>query len=415
MKIKEITKNRIFQLTSATLIILIFGLGCFWFGFSNGQKTTKNISITGAENITDGMPSSTSADFGVFWQAWQDVNDLYLRNPDITNKDKMYGAINGLVQSLNDPYSEFFSPVDSKQFMENVTGDFGGIGAELGMSTSSQIVVISAIKDTPAANIGLKTGDIIVKINGTSTQNMNLDEAVGMIRGKEGTPVTLTIFRTGWDNTKDFTIVRANIKIPTVDFEMKGDLAHISLYSFNQDAEGLFYQALQKAANANAKGIILDLRGDPGGYLEVAVDLSGYFLKPGTLVVKEIGRSVPEQDFKSSGNGALDNIPMVILIDGGSASASEILAGALHDDRGIKLIGEKSFGKGTVQEVQSLSDGSSLKITVAHWVLPSGRILDHDGLVPDYPVAITEQDIKNKVDPQLEKAIEVLNSEIKTN
>jgi carboxyl-terminal processing protease len=415
MKIKEITKNRIFQLTSATLIILIFGLGCFWFGFSNGQKTTKNISITGAENITDGMPSSTSADFGVFWQAWQDVNDLYLRNPDITNKDKMYGAINGLVQSLNDPYSEFFSPVDSKQFMENVTGDFGGIGAELGMSTSSQIVVISAIKDTPAANIGLKTGDIIVKINGTSTQNMNLDEAVGMIRGKEGTPVTLTIFRTGWDNTKDFTIVRANIKIPTVDFEMKGDLAHISLYSFNQDAEELFYQALQKAANANAKGIILDLRGDPGGYLEVAVDLSGYFLKPGTLVVKEVGRSVPEQDFKSSGNGALDNIPMVILIDGGSASASEILAGALHDNRGIKLIGEKSFGKGTVQEVQSLSDGSSLKITVAHWVLPSGRILDHDGLVPDYPVAITEQDIKNKVDPQLEKAIEVLNSEIKTN
>lgn len=415
MKIKEIIKNRIFQLTSATLIILIFGLGCFWFGFSNGQKTTKNISITGAENITDGMPSSTSADFGVFWQAWQDVNDLYLRNPDITNKDKMYGAINGLVQSLNDPYSEFFSPVDSKQFMENVTGDFGGIGAELGMSTSSQIVVISAIKDTPAANIGLKTGDIIVKINGTSTQNMNLDEAVGMIRGKEGTPVTLTIFRTGWDNTKDFTIVRANIKIPTVDFEMKGDLAHISLYSFNQDAEELFYQALQKAANANAKGIILDLRGDPGGYLEVAVDLSGYFLKPGTLVVKEVGRSVPEQDFKSSGNGALDNIPMVILIDGGSASASEILAGALHDNRGIKLIGEKSFGKGTVQEVQSLSDGSSLKITVAHWVLPSGRILDHDGLVPDYPVAITEQDIKNKVDPQLEKAIEVLNSEIKTN
>jgi carboxyl-terminal processing protease len=415
MKIKEITKNRIFQLTSATLIILIFGLGCFWFGFSNGQKTTKNISITGAENITDGMPSSTSADFGVFWQAWQDINDLYLKNPDITNKDKMYGAINGLVQSLNDPYSEFFSPVDSKQFMENVTGNFGGIGAELGMSTSSQIVVISPIKDTPAANIGLKTGDIIVKINGTSTQNMNLDEAVGMIRGKEGTPVTLTIFRTGWDNTKDFTIVRANIKIPTVDFEMKGDLAHISLYSFNQDAEELFYQALQKAANANAKGIILDLRGDPGGYLEVAVDLSGYFLKPGTLVVKEIGRSVPEQDFKSSGNGALDNIPMVILIDGGSASASEILAGALHDDRGIKLIGEKSFGKGTVQEVQSLSDGSSLKITVAHWVLPSGRILDHDGLVPDYTVAITEQDIKNKADPQLEKAIEVLNSEIKTN
>lgn len=412
MKIKNIIKNKIFKLISATLIILIFGLGCFWFGFSSGQKTTKNILVTGVQNMNDGTSSSTSADFGVFWQAWQDINDLYLKNPDVTNKDKVYGAINGLIQSLNDPYSEFFSPIDSQQFIENVTGNFGGIGAELGVNTSSQIIVISALKDTPASSAGLKTGDIIVKINATSTEGMNLDKAVGMIRGKEGTPVTLTIFRIGWKNTKDFTIVRANIKIPTVDFEMKGSLAHISLYSFNQDAESLFYQALEKASNANAKGIILDLRGDPGGYLEVAVNIAGYFLKPGTPVVKEVGRSVPEQDFKSSGNGALDNIPMVVLINGGSASASEILAGALHDDRGIKLIGEKSFGKGTVQEVQNLSDGSSIKITVAHWVLPSGRILDHDGLVPDYPVSITDQDIKNKIDPQLEKAIEVLNSEI---
>jgi carboxyl-terminal processing protease len=324
----------------------------------------------------------------------------------------MQGAISGLVQSLGDPYTEYFSPADNQQFQQDITGDFGGIGAELGMSTSSQLVVITSLKGTPAEAAGIKTGDWIMKIDATSTQGMSTDEAVNLIRGAEGTPVTLTIFRTGWSATKDFTMVRANIKVPTVDFEMKGDIAHISLESFNQDAEPLFYQALQSAVNDNAKGIALDLRGDPGGYLEVAVDLAGYFLKPGTLIVKEVGRTVPEQDFKASGNGALADFPMVVLIDGGSASASEILAGALHDDRNIPLVGEKSFGKGTVQQLEDLSDGSSIKITVAHWVMPSGRILDHDGIVPDYVVPITDSDVTNKQDPQLDKAIQVLNAEI---
>ena len=293
--------------------------------------------------------------------------------------------------------------------------DFGGIGAELGASTSSQIVVIAPLKGTPAEAAGLRAGDWIVYINGSSTDSMNVDQAVNLIRGEIGTKVTLTIFRTGWTATKDFTMTRADIKVPTVDFEMKGDIAHISLHSFNQDADVLFYQALVKASNANAKGIVLDLRDDPGGYLEVAVDLAGYFLKPDTPVVKEVGRAVPEQDFTSSGNGALAGLPMVVLIDGGSASASEILAGALHDDRGIKLVGEKSFGKGTVQQLENLADGSSIKITVAHWVMPSGRILDHDGIVPDYVVPLTDDDIKNNRDPQLDKALEVLNAQIAGN
>jgi carboxyl-terminal processing protease len=407
-------RKRILEIITVLLIGAVLVGGGFWFGFISGKKVSKNITVSGATNMALNGSSSV-ADFNVFWQAWQDMNDLYLKNPDISNKNKMYGAINGLVQSLNDPYTEFFNPADSKQFQEDVTGDFGGIGAELGASTSSQIVVIAPLKGTPAEAAGLRSGDWIVKINGTSTESMNVDQAVNLIRGTEGTKVTLTIFRTGWSATKDFTITRANIKVPTVDFEMKGDVAHISLHSFNQDANVLFYQALLKAGNANAKGIVLDLRDDPGGYLEVAVDLSGYFLKPGTLVVKEVGRTVPEQDFKSTNNGALADVPMVVLINGGSASASEILAGALHDDRGIKLVGEKSFGKGTVQELEDLSDGSSLKITVAHWVMPSGRILDHDGIVPDYVVPLTDDDIKNNRDPQLDKAVQVLDAQIAGN
>ena len=407
-------RKKIFEIVFIIIIGISLVCGGFWFGFASGKKISKNITVAGVTNM--GLESSSSvADFNVFWQAWQNVNDLYLKNPDISNQNKMYGAINGLVQSLNDPYTEFFSPADSKQFQEDVTGNFGGIGAELGASTSSQIVIVSPLKGTPAEAAGLKSGDWIVKINGTSTDSMNVDQAVNLIRGTEGTKVTLTIFRTGWNATKDFTIIRANIKVPTVDFEMKGDIAHISLHSFNQDADVLFYQALVKAGNANAQGIALDLRDDPGGYLEVAVDLAGYFLKPDTLVVKEVGRAVPEQDFKSSGNGALASIPMVVLINGGSASASEILAGALHDDRNIKLVGEKSFGKGTVQEIENLSDGSSIKITVAHWVMPSGRILDHDGIVPDYMVSLTDDDIKKNRDPQLDKALQVLDAQMSGN
>ena len=190
----------------------------------------------------------------------------------------------------------------------------------------------------------------------------------------------------------------------------------ITLNEFTEDSDFEFYQALVKSVANNAQGMVLDLRDDPGGYLEVAVDIAGYFVKPGTLVVKEVGRTVPEQDFTASGDGSLANFPLVVLVNGGSASASEILAGALHDDRGTKLIGTQSFGKGTVQQLEQLSDGSSIKITVAHWVLPSGKIIDHEGLTPDYIVSSTPMAASGTTpasDPQMDKALQVVSSEIK--
>lgn len=376
----------------------------FWLGWSEGRRSPAAVDTI--------SPASTTADFGTFWEAWDVINNNYLRNPSTTDQGKVQGAIKGLVDSLGDPYSEFFSPQVNQQFQQNITGNFGGIGAQLGMDPQGNLVVIAPLKGTPAERAGLKPEDEIVAIDATSTQGMSVDDAVSVIRGVEGTKVTLSILRTGWTKPQDFTIVRENIQVPNVEFEMKGQVAHITLAEFTQDSNALFYQALVKALAANAKGIVLDLRDDPGGYLEVAVNLAGYFLKPGTPIVKEVGRTVPEQDYAATGDGALADFPMVILINGGSASAAEILAGALHDDRGIKLVGEKSFGKGTVQELESLSDGSAIKLTVAHWVLPSGRILDHDGIKPDYEVSITDDDIKNKRDPQLDKAVEVLNAEI---
>ncbi len=403
--------KRILEIVIAAVAAMaLLGSGVL-LGWSACRKYPTNIIVSGVANM-QAPSSTTTADFNTFWQAWQAVNDNYLRNASTTNQDKVYGAINGLIGSLKDPYSEFFTPEGNKQFQEDITGDFGGIGAQLGMNDNGDLLVVAPLKGTPAEKAGLKAKDLIVAINATTTLGMTVDEALTLIRGPEGTAVTLTIMRTGWDKPKDFKIMRANIQVPSVDFEMKGDIAHISLHEFTQDADQAFYNALVQALTANTKGIVLDLRDNPGGYLEVAVDLSGYFLKPGTLVVKEVGRAVPEQDFKSSGAGALSNIPLVVLINGGSASASEILAGALHDQRNIKLVGEKSFGKGTVQELEPLSDGSAIKLTIAHWVLPSGRILDHDGLEPDYPVTLSDADIKNNLDPQLDKAIEVLRSEI---
>ena len=412
----HINKRQVIEVTVAVVAgVALVGSG-FWLGWAAGVKYPKNIVVSQAMNIVPPAGASTTlADFGTFWEAWEDINNLYLRNPDVSTTQKIYGAINGLAQSLGDPYTDFFSPSDNKQFQQTIAGNFGGIGAELGMNSKSEITIIAPLKSTPAEAAGLRAEDIVAAINGSSTEAMTVDQAVNIIRGPIGTKVTLTIMRSGWTKTQDFAITRANIQVPIVDFEMKGDIAHISLHEFDATADQLFYNALIKAMNNNAKGIVLDLRDDPGGYLDTAVNLAGYFLKPGSLVVSEVGRAVGTTTYNATGNGSLADFPMVILVNSGSASASEILAGALHDDRKIPLIGEKTFGKGTVQELENLSDGSSLKITVAHWILPSGKIIDHQGIDPDYVVPLTDDNIKNKQDPQLDKAIQVLQSEIKTN
>jgi carboxyl-terminal processing protease len=407
---KELKKRILEIIAIVVLGMILIGSGA-WIGWDMGRNYPKNIAVSEAMNIQPDA-STTAADFTTFWAAWQDIQNDSLWIPSTTPTERMYGAISGMVASLGDPYTEFFTPADSNQFQQDITGNFGGIGAELGENSSTQIVVIAPLADTPAAKAGLKPEDVITAINGSSTDSMNVDDAVNIIRGEVGTNVTLSIFRQGWSKPKDFTITRADIQVPTVKFSMKGNIAYIQLNEFTQDADGLFYNALKSAMENNAQGIVLDLRDDPGGYLEVAVDISGYFLKSGSPVVKEVGRSVPEQDYTASGSGALANMPMAILINGGSASAAEILSGALNDDRGVPLVGEKSFGKGTVQQLENLPDGSSLKITVAHWVLPSGRILDHDGLVPNYPVALTDAQTVAGQDPQLDKALQVVTAEI---
>lgn len=395
------------------VLIVVLAAGIFYSGYSTGfekgSSVPKVVRVEGVSNMEGGKPGQV--DFTLFWEVWNSLKNNHINGGTITNQELLYGAISGAVGALDDPHTVFFPPTDAKKFGEDISGEFSGIGAEIGIR-DTQLVVIAPLKNTPAERAGLRSGDAILKINDTSTVGLTVDEAVKLIRGVKGTNIRLTIMRTGFSEPKEFTITRATIQVPTLDWEMKGDIAYLHLYNFYDKAPMLFYQAALQLSFKNPKGIVLDLRNNPGGYLDTAVTLAGWFLPSQTLVVTEEFRSGEKEELKARGSGFYKDIPVVVLINEGSASASEILAGALRDQRNIKLVGEKSFGKGTVQELQNLSNGSLLKVTVAHWRLPKGSLIEKNGLMPDVEVALTEEDIKAQRDPQLEKAIEILKSEL---
>lgn len=414
--------KRVAFYTIKTLSIVILVIIAFSLGYQRGAENPKSIVIENVINIEDGDRVGTN--FGVFWEAWDLLKEKHIKGAETEDQDLVYGAVRGLVNSVGDPNTIFLPPDDSKKFEEDVSGNFGGIGAEIGVR-DGQLVIIAPLKGTPAERAGLKAGDKIVAVNEESTHGIDINEAVKKIRGEIGTEVALSVFRDGWERAKDFKIIRANIQVPTLEWELitSGDkkLAHVKLFSFNQNASSIFYKTILAAlVGGKSDGMILDLRNNPGGFLEVAVNLSGWFLDKGAIVVSERFRDGEEIIFRAQGNEALRNFPTVILVNKGSASASEILAGALRAHLGIKLIGEKTFGKGTVQELRSLSDNSKVKLTIANWVLPDGTIIEKDGLKPDFEVEIEEEDVNDladggeeKKDPQLEKAIEVLLGEIK--
>lgn len=384
--------------------VIVLAAAVFYGGYLVGlSKKEAPVSAppSGNEFLLD-------ADLSILRDSIALIKEKYFKADEISDQEILYGAVEGVVESLGDPYSVFFSPEDAKKFEEDINGSFGGIGAEIGIR-DDQLIIVSPLKGNPAEEVGLKAGDKILKIDDTFTNNISLDKAVKLIRGEEGTDVTLLILRKGWDKPKEFVITRRIIQIPTLDWEMQdGKIAYIQLYSFNANAPQFFYKASFEALLQGPKGLILDLRNNSGGFLDVANNIAGWFLNRGDLIVQEKFPSGRTHDFIARGNGAWGKIPVVILVNGGSASASEILAGALRDHLGAVLVGEKTFGKGTVQEVETLSDGSKIKISVAEWVLPSGKIIEGEGLEPDVVVEITEEDVENERDPQFEEALRII-------
>ena len=401
-------KNNLLLLAGLIVVAAVAG-SSFYFGYQKGTEKPQTIVIEGISGLEETKPEDVN--FSIFWEAWKKLKDKYIEK-NLNNQDLVYGAISGLVDSLKDPNTNFFPPSEAKKFQEDIQGSFGGVGIEIDIR-KGQLLIVAPLKNTPAERAGLRAGDKILKVDGTSTAGFNLDEAVKLIRGEVGTKVTLTIMRDSWSEPKDIAITRETIQVPILDWKMLDkDIAYIQLYNFYQNASFNFYQAAVSIYSQNPKAIILDLRNNPGGYLETAVEITGWFLKPGEIVVSEEFRSGQKQQFKASGNGIFKDLPLVILVNEGSASASEILAGALRDIKGIKIIGQRTFGKGSVQQLEKLKDGSSIKITVAKWLTPAGLNISEEGIAPDVEIEITEEDIDEMRDPQLDKALEVLKEEI---
>lgn len=398
----------------AVVIIIVGGIGGgYYAGLTRGLSETKYVVVEGVKNP---QPKTQTVDFTDFWNTWNILKSKYVSKAEVEDNTKLlYGAISGLVGSLNDPYTVFFSPKDAKSFNDEISGEFGGIGAEIGLNAQGKITVISPLKNTPAERAGLQAGDQILRIDDLDTAGLTPEEAAQRIRGERGTVVTLTIVRNEEPEPRTIRIVRDIIQIPTLDFQMidhngkessDGTIAYLKLYNFYEKSPSLFQQAAIKAILLGSKGIILDLRNNPGGYLQAAQYIASWFLPEGAPIVTEAFQDESQnQKLFSSGPSALQDKPVVVLINKGSASASEILAGALRDNNKAIVMGEKSFGKGTVQELIPIgNDGAMVKVTIAHWLTPNGTVIDKNGIIPDIELTVSTSTEKDTIDPWVVEA-----------
>lgn len=376
-------------------ILLFFAV--FLLGFSLGGYYFQERASNPPEGVS----------FTPLFEIWSQVENKFYGYSPKMQKEMLYGAMQGTVDSLDDPYSDFLDPKEASQFEEELTGSYEGIGAELTIR-NDVLTIISPLKNTPAEKAGLLTGDQIIEIENKKTSEMTLIEAVMKIRGKAETSVNLKIKR--GKKTFDVRIKRAKVKIPVLDFKtLDNNIGYIQIFNFYDNTYSEFRKAAEKILNSGTDKIIVDLRGNPGGFLDSAVEIGGFFVPEGKVVLKQDAGNKRIQSIKSDGPGSFSNLKIVVLIDEGSASASEILAGAIKENnKKVTLVGKKSFGKGTVQEFIDLNDGSALKITVAHWLLPSGTSIEKKGIKPDITIKRTEKDINSGEDPQLDKAKDLL-------
>ncbi len=387
-----------------TIVLLVLLSGAtFGFGLRLGAK---GYVYQGHDfKIINQNNAPKDVDYNLLWQALGILNQNYIDKP-VDQQKVLYGAVQGAIAAVGDPYTEFFDPTAYKDFETSLAGSFEGIGAEVAMDNGA-IKVVATLDGSPAKAAGLLAGDYILKVNGQDTSNMTLDQAVNKIRGPKGTQVTLTVLRGA--EQKNITITRNTINIASVKYSTINKsgktFEDINIMEFGDDTVNLFAQAATDAQAKHVNGIILDLRDDPGGYLDDAVKIASYWVNKGDVVVSEAHSDGTTQVYTALGNNVLHNIPTVILVNGGTASAAEILSGALRDHGFAKLVGEKTFGKGSVQQLFNLPDNTAMKVTIAKWLTPDGQNLNHNGLNPNIKVALTADNVKNHQDPQMDAAV----------
>lgn len=397
-------------------LIVFFIATSFWLGLWWGKSHAKNqneifkISETNLENKFPAIEKNL--DFSLFWKTWELLEEKHVEKGKLDAQKLVYGAIKGMLQATGDPYTNFFDPEESKSFSEDLEGSFEGIGAELGIKEKI-LTVIAPLDESPAQKAGLRAGDKIIKIGDQSTLDMNIYTAVDLIRGERGTEIKLTIFREGEEDTKEVSIIRETIEVKSVKLEMvEENIAYLRINKFGEKTSKEFDAEMNSIIEKEAQGIILDLRNNPGGFLDSSVKIASRLMPRGKVVVIDEDSNGKKEKLFTYGGDKLSGLPLIVLVNEGSASASEILAGALRDNLQVPVIGTKTFGKGSVQELVNLSGGSSLKITVAKWMTPNGEYIMDKGINPDIEVKLSKEDFDNNRDPQLDKAKEILREKI---
>lgn len=394
------------------LVILAFSAVSLFVGYK--LHDVNSLGTASAKVQTDRSVNNASVSFNQFWDVWDLIKQDYYDQSQISDKELVYGAIKGMVAAIGDPYTVFLTPTEQKITSDDLNGNFDGVGIQLGFKDKA-LAVIAPLPGTPADRAGIQPGDIIAAIKDEqksidkSTDGMSLEEAVGIIRGKAGTKVTIAIVRDGEAKAQIIDLTREKINVPSVTLEFVGDkkqIAHLKILKFGGETRDEWAKAVKTISTTQGvTGIALDVRNNPGGYLQAAVDIASEFLNQGTEVVHEESSGKVIERLNTTRQGAFVNTPVVILINGGSASASEILSGALRDQKNIQLIGDKSFGKGTVQEPKELANGTGIHITIAKWLTPKGVWVHKKGLEPDIAVA---NKLDTKDDEQLQEAIKQL-------
>jgi carboxyl-terminal processing protease len=395
------TTGILFSLLGILVLVAVFIAG---IGVGDGRFSAIRFPWN-AKPVASGLPDRLN--YSSVNQVYQALKTNY--DGQLTETELLNGLKAGLAAAPGDPYTDYFTPSEAKAFNNELNNSFSGIGAELSQDSNGNIEVIAPISGTPAAKAGLQPLDLISEINGVSTSGMSADGAVTKVRGKAGTKVTLQIVR-NHTQTLNLTITRQNITIPSVTTKiLPGNIGYMAISTFADDTSGLAQKAASQFAGQNLKGIILDLRNDPGGLLSAAVDVSSLWLPQGQTIMQEKSGNTVVQTYYAGGGDVLHGIPTVVLINSGSASSSEITTGALHDNGDAYVIGQKSFGKGVVQQLISFSDGSQLKVTVASWYRPDGQDIQHKGITPDKTVSDSGIDLVAPSDPQLQAAQTYLN------